>query len=638
VSDAEAAGGTPRRLLPRLSFYVVPILALALVFVAINISRFTDAYLRRSFEVEQRTRYILKVDLIVHKEFSDALLAIHAGNAEDLDNALSGLDSAAGYLESQRDLLPPDDFREFKRAIGEQGARLRRIRNDFVGRGLGVPAAEMASLAEIPAAIHSELSMADVEAYNELARDGSLLHRQARLSFIVLICLSVLILVLTEFLRRTIGARDRLAAELQRIGSELEARVEERTLDLSESNEKLRVEIEERKKSDRERARLEDRLQHSQKMEAIGTLAGGIAHDFNNILGGIMGYAELAMLKRPGDASLAEDLQPVLQSAERAGELVKQILTFSRTAEQPAQPLQPNPIVKEALKLLRASIPSSIEIRASVTSASFVMADPTEILRIVMNLCTNAAMAMREQGGVLEIGLDDVEIDAMLASGIPGLTPGRHIRLRVKDSGCGMAADVKRRIFEPFFTTRPQGEGSGMGLSVVHGIVKSRRGAILVDSKPGGGSTFDVFLPVLEEIGRPGAAPDDASLPGTERILFVDDEPMAARLAEQMLGAYGYRVSAFTRSLDALEIFLRDPFSFDLVITDMTMPGLTGDVLAARIRAVRPDIPVILCTGHSDNISAEKAREAGIDEFAMKPIVGARLSRIIRQVLDRPRR
>jgi PAS domain S-box-containing protein len=379
---------------------------------------------------------------------------------------------------------------------------------------------------------------------------------------------------------------------------------------------------------------IEGHAVQAEKLEAIGTLAGGIAHDFNNILTAIAGYTELAQMKCPADSAIRHDLDAVLQGSRRAIDLVKQILAFSRQTGKEEKPVQVGLIVKEATKFLRASIPSTIEISSELRSESVVLADPTDLHRVVINLCTNAALAMRDHGGVLDVGLDDLDLDATSAARYPGLRPGGFVRLSVRDTGCGMTREVMARIFEPFYTTRDNGEGTGMGLAVVHGIVKSCRGTIAAESEPGHGTTFEVLLPVIRD-GADAAPLDPGPLVGgTERILFVDDEPLVAHLASDILGDLGYQVRTRTNGLEALQAFVADPAAVDLVITDMTMPGMTGDVLAERLKSIRPELPVILCTGYSEKASAETARAQGIDAFMMKPILRADLARLIRKVLD----
>ena len=383
-----------------------------------------------------------------------------------------------------------------------------------------------------------------------------------------------------------------------------------------------------------EQIQLQRQFRQAQKMEAIGTLAGGIAHDFNNILSAIIGYAELALLQS-NDPAIRKSIKAVLDAGRRASELVSQILAFSRQSEQEFKPVQVRLIVKEVIKLLRASLPATIEIRQHLASDSLVLADPTQIHQMIMNLCTNANHAMEEKGGVLTIELNDVVLDEKLLAGHTGLQPGKYLKLTVSDTGCGMSPEVVDRIFDPFFTTKPPGKGTGMGLSVLHGIVKSYRGTVTVTSQPGKGTTFSVYIPIHKK--RPSAAADDEQpLPtGNERILFVDDEESIAAMTTEMLTRLGYRVTALTDSRKALELFSKDPLAFDLVITDMTMPQMTGDKLAMKLMALRPGLPVILCTGFSDLIDDTRARAMGIAAFVSKPVLNRRLAETIRKVLDR---
>jgi len=377
---------------------------------------------------------------------------------------------------------------------------------------------------------------------------------------------------------------------------------------------------------------MESRLAQSQRLEAIGTLAGGIAHDFNNILMAIIGYAELTRLKNR-DEKVGEYLQSVLAAAARATDLVKQILTFSRMTRQEARPVQVSLIVKEVLKLLRASIPSTIEIRPEIVSEAVVLADPTDIHRILVNLCTNAAIAMREHGGILEVGLETVAVDAAFRLAHTDLACGSYLRLSVRDTGCGMTPEVKARVFDPFFTTHKDDGGTGMGLSVVHGIVKSLYGMVSVESEPGEGTTFSVLLPVAQPVDEPAVARETATPHGNERILFVDDEPSIVAFSRELLGSLGYRVSAYLSSTKALEAFAAAPGAYDLVITDMTMPELTGEALAGKLRELRPDVPVILCTGFSERMNAEKARRLGVNGFLEKPYTASQIAMVLRAVL-----
>jgi PAS domain S-box-containing protein len=380
--------------------------------------------------------------------------------------------------------------------------------------------------------------------------------------------------------------------------------------------------------------KMEAQLQTAQKMEAIGTLAGGIAHDFNNILFGVIGYTEIALSEIEKDTTLYENLQEVLLAGERAKDLVKQILTFSRQTEQDRKPVQVKTIVKEVLKLLRASLPTTIEIRQEIKSDSLVLADPTQIHQILMNLCTNAEHAMRDKGGVLDIMLSDVELDRDFAAGHPDIEPGTFARLTVSDSGHGIPSHSLDRIFDPFFTTKNSSEGTGMGLSVVHGIVGSNGGTITVSSESGQGSTFDVYLPVIERSVDPQIIDEEFIPTGTERILFVDDEQTIVNIGQQILESLGYDVTTRTSSKDALELFKTQANTFDLVITDMTMPKMTGDILTRELIRIKPDIPVILCTGFSAKMDDQKAKTQGIKAFILKPIVKREIAEIIRKVLD----
>jgi len=392
--------------------------------------------------------------------------------------------------------------------------------------------------------------------------------------------------------------------------------------------------ISERKKAGQEKKILETRLQQAHKMEAIGTLAGGIAHDFNNILSAVLGYTEMALEDVEVGSLTHRNLQGVFTAGNRAKDLVAQILTFSRQADQEFRPVQVELIVKEAIKLLRASLPSTIEIRQNITSNSTTLADPTQIHQVLMNLCTNAEHAMQGTGGQLAVSLSDVAIDSKFEARQLDINPGAYLRLDVSDTGHGMTAEVKKRIFDPFFTTKETGKGTGMGLSVVHGIVKSHKGAIAVKSEQGKGSTFEVFLPVSQHKEKLTTEADTMLPTGNERILLVDDEKTLVDLGRQMLERLGYSVESRTSSIEALEMFKTRSDEFDLVITDMTMPNLTGEKLAGELMKIRADIPVVLCTGFSEQITEERAKELGIKEYILKPIVLNKLAEIIRSVLD----
>jgi PAS domain S-box-containing protein len=383
-----------------------------------------------------------------------------------------------------------------------------------------------------------------------------------------------------------------------------------------------------------EHVEIEARLADSQRLEAIGMLAGGIAHDFNNILTAIVGYTEMAMASAPEKSSLRDSLSQVLLGGKRATELVKQILVFSRRNRQERRPVRIDDLLAETLKLMRAAVPSTVRIVSGSDSVSRVMANPTQIYQVVMNLCTNSSAAMEEGGGTLTVGLEDVELDERFAAAHPGIEPGSYIRLTVEDTGCGMPPELIDHIFEPFFTTRAKKGGTGMGLSVVHGIVVSHGGTIDVSSEVGNGTTIDVYLPVAGEPEPAHSQPETAIRPGTERILLVDDEDAILSLVGSRFGRLGYRVQACRDGQEAFERFAAAPDDFDILVSDMTMPGMTGDRLACEIRKVRPRFPVILCSGYTDRMSPEKADELGIDAFIAKPVPFSVLAAAVRSALD----
>jgi CheY-like chemotaxis protein len=339
-------------------------------------------------------------------------------------------------------------------------------------------------------------------------------------------------------------------------------------------------------------------------------------------------------MRVPEDHEIQSDLAQIFNAGNRAKDLVQQILTFSRKTDQESKPVQVDLIVMEALKLLRASIPTTIDIQQRVESKSLVMGDPTQIHQVLMNLCTNAAHAMQEADSTLSVDLSDAEIDPLFARKHPGMEPGPHLKLTVGDTGCGIPEDVLHRVFDPFFTTKTKGEGTGMGLSVVHGIVTSHKGAITVTSEPDKGSTFTLFFPVIKPLQPLGERAESPVLKGSERVLFVDDEAPIVELGERVLKSLGYTVIACSNSPEALEHIRNDPGAVDLVVTDMTMPHMTGDVLAREMLRIRPDLPIILCTGFSSKIDERKATEMGIRAFVSKPILRAELASAIRTLLD----
>jgi len=384
-----------------------------------------------------------------------------------------------------------------------------------------------------------------------------------------------------------------------------------------------------------EQRRMEAQLRQSQKLEAVGTLAGGIAHDFNNILAAIMGYTELSLDQTPGGGPVANNLEQVITACKRARDLVSQILSFSRHSEHQLQPLMLEPLVREVLGLIRATTPSNIDITTDLTEGGLVLADPVQIHQLLMNLCTNAAQAMENGGGSIKVSLNRMELAPGDPLTGPTLPPGPYVRLSVADTGPGIPPETGDRIFEPFFTTKEPGQGSGLGLSAVHGIVQSHQGAVSLEQEPGGGAVFRVLLPEADQaLHRPVTEQAAAAPGGNERILFVDDEPALVEIARNMLTRLGYQARGFTSSQEALEEFQRDPQAYDLVISDQTMPGLTGAALARKIKTRRPELPVIICTGFSHQLSPEQAAEIGVSAFVIKPITSAEIARVVRSVLD----
>jgi signal transduction histidine kinase/ActR/RegA family two-component response regulator len=397
------------------------------------------------------------------------------------------------------------------------------------------------------------------------------------------------------------------------------------------------VDVTDQKRAIREKKNLEVKLRQAQKMEAIGTLAGGIAHDFNNILSAIMGYAELAREDRDRPDDLLHDIGEVLVGANRAKTLVKQILTFSRKSEQQFQPIKVQMIIKETLELLRPSLPTTIEIKQNIDQeCEAVLADSTQIHQLIMNLCTNAYHAMKKNGGVLALSLKRVFLFKKEIDPDMDIEPGLYLKLEVSDTGIGMHKKVLETIFEPYFTTKDKGEGTGLGLAVVHGIVADFNGSIGVDSEPGRGTIFTIYLPVIET-EKELSMKKEMKIPlptGNEHILVVDDDEVLVNLNKKFLEKLGYKVTGFTSSLEALQVFKETANNFDLLVTDMTMPEMTGAQLSQEILLIKPYFPIILCTGFSELITEEKASQLGILDYIMKPVAQKDLAVSIRRLLD----
>ena len=395
----------------------------------------------------------------------------------------------------------------------------------------------------------------------------------------------------------------------------------------------LGIDITQLKRAEEEKRELERQLQQAQKMEAIGALAGGIAHDFNNILGGIIGFAELAKYYVEKGSKAEKKIDQLLSATDRAKNLAKQILTFSHQDKIEKKPLLLKIVVKEIIKFLRASLPTTIEIRYNMSpDAGSIIGDPNQIHQVLLNLCTNAAYAMQE-GGVLEINLENAEIDAEAASQYLEIEPGNYVKLSVSDTGHGMEKEVMERIFDPYFTTKEKGVGTGLGLSVVHGIVKSHGGIIKVHSELMKGTTFQLLFPLIDLEAAEESKSFESFPTGNECILSVDDDFIVLDANKEMLEVLGYNVIAKTSSTEALETFRAHPDKFDLVITDQTMPDMTGERLAKEIMRIRTDIPIIICTGFSESINEKKAKAVGIRALLMKPVVMRELAETVRDVL-----
>ncbi|WP_319525478.1 ATP-binding protein [uncultured Desulfosarcina sp.] len=382
-----------------------------------------------------------------------------------------------------------------------------------------------------------------------------------------------------------------------------------------------------------EELKLEKRLLQGQKLEAIGTLAGGIAHDFNNILSAIFGYAELALMERKHDPDTEKYIRRILKASARARDLVSQILTFSRKTEVELRPMQPKTVLKEALKLLRASIPATIDIQSRIESDAAILAEPTQIHQVAMNLFTNAVHAIGDKAGTVRLELMDFIVDEEFIRTHPDVNPGSHVLLRISDTGDGMPPEVREKVFEPFFTTKAQGKGTGLGLSVVHGIVKKLDGTISIYSEKGEGTTFNILFPCTET-GQPIQISEDVSLKkGSARVALIDDEPDIASALESILSNLGYRVSAYTDGRKAMETIVSNPGQFDLIITDNTMPQLTGLEIVRRLRDSGIEVPVILTSGYMSKEIEDRARKIGVLEIIAKPVNTYRLADAMHRIV-----
>ncbi len=385
---------------------------------------------------------------------------------------------------------------------------------------------------------------------------------------------------------------------------------------------------------DTKRVQLEREIRHNQKLEAIGTLAGGIAHDFNNILAGIIGYAEIILLKEAPDSRVQDYLKKILAAGEKARELIYQILAFSRKTETSQQSVRMTPVIHEVMQMLRATLPTTIAIEERLQDDLNVMADPVQIHQIILNLCTNAGHAMRKHGGTLTVELERFTPDSQWFARNPTLTPGDYVHLQVSDTGHGIAEEIRNRIFDPFFTTKGKDEGTGLGLSVIHGIVQTLKGVITVASTPGVGTRFEIFLPCTETVAPDLPAEQGVRTAAGEHIVYVDDEPFLTEIGKEILHELGYKVTDFTDSTMALDFLSAHRGDVDLVISDLTMPGMTGIGLARALREAGIAIPLIICTGYQDDLAGENLDLLGVSKVLLKPINVQILAHSVGEVLD----
>ncbi len=425
-------------------------------------------------------------------------------------------------------------------------------------------------------------------------------------------------------------------AQLEALNQELEQRVESRTAELDAAVSHLRKEISERQRAEDQRTALEASLRQAQKLEAIGVLAGGIAHDFNNLLTSIAGYTTLVRDTLPADAEATGHLEEVLKASTRAGNLVRRLLMFSRKGQHRPRLVSVSEVVSEALDVVRASLPSRILFHQSIhPDSGSVFADPNLLAQVILNLCTNSCEAMAGNGGELHVSLEPVQL-VPPATVQSGLAEGPYVRLKVRDTGPGIPPEIAERIFEPFFTTKPHAKGAGLGLSVVHGVVTTYGGGVILDSRAPDGAVFSVFLPRQPAGAKTRVEASELPQSRCRRILLVDDEESIARLGALMLRRLGHSVTSTTSSVKALRLFLREPDSFDVVITDLTMPQMTGKELIRRIKQVRANIPVVLMSGFNDaSVKASEAASLGIVEFLEKPFSRPALTDAIRKALQR---
>lgn len=423
--------------------------------------------------------------------------------------------------------------------------------------------------------------------------------------------------------------------KVQSANNALEKRVQERTRQLTMANKDLKREIEIRKRHEKEKTQLEGQLVQLQKMETIGTLAGGIAHDFNNILTPILGYTEMALEELSDESILRYDIEQINSAAVRGKDLVQQILTFSRQVDFEKKPLRLDQVVTEVLKLIRASFPSNIEIKQELDKeCGTVMADSTQMHQIIMNLCTNAYHAMMGKGGVMTVILDKQKVGPRQVNGSSKIQKGTYIRLMITDTGHGMDKRTVERIFEPFFTQKEVGFGSGLGLSVVHGIVSSYKGTIVVESEPGEGSSFSIYLPQHSGTYTEEKETTQELKKGKGSILFVDDEKEITFMGKRMLESLGYTVDIKTDSQEALKVFRNDPYKYDLLVTDQAMPKMMGTELIGEINQIRSDLKTIIITGYQESVPANAMKQYGITDIISKPLILSEFSELIGKVLN----